>query len=83
MVLHVLKDGTELASVEGLVVPRTAARLAYDVMSRMNERRCFDEAIKIKKQGAEGDHGGRDSDMDSCRLLSRQPVESPADSVRD
>lgn len=37
MVRHIMHDGTALASIEGYIVPRTAARLAYEVLERMEE----------------------------------------------
>ena len=36
MIIHVLRDGRTVETVQGYVVPRTAARLAYELLERMN-----------------------------------------------
>lgn len=51
MVNHILADGTTVTSIEGYVVPITAARLAYEVMNRMNEGRRKYE-IENEKESA-------------------------------
>lgn len=42
MIIHVLRDGRTVESVKGYVVPRTAARLAYELLERMNGG-CYEE----------------------------------------
>lgn len=42
MIIHVLRDGRTVESVQGYVVPRTAARLAYELLERMNGG-CYEE----------------------------------------
>ena len=43
MIIHVLRDGRTVESVQGYVVPRTAARLAYELLERMNGGRGYEE----------------------------------------
>lgn len=43
MIIHVLSDGRTVESVHGYVVPRTAARLAYELLERMNGGKCYEE----------------------------------------
>lgn len=42
MIIHVLSDGRTVESVQGYVVPRTAARLAYELLERINGG-CYEE----------------------------------------
>ena len=42
MIIHILSDGRTVESVQSYVVPRTAARLAYELLERMNGG-CYEE----------------------------------------
>lgn len=46
MIVHILADGSTLETVEGYVVPRTAARLAYDILERLGGGRTNEEENK-------------------------------------
>lgn len=61
MIIHVLSDGRTLESVQGYVVPRTAARLAYELLERMNGG-CYEE---IKERDFENDNMDRRDNMDA------------------
>lgn len=68
MIVNVLSDGSTVASVEGFVVPRTAARLAYEVMQRMNEGGKHEE--ENEEQGLEGDNVGGCHNVDNCGVCA-------------
>lgn len=71
MITHVLHDGTTLSSVEGYIVPMTAARLAYDVMRRLEGGNEHGKKTEIEGCGVEDDHGVRGGDVSACGVLPR------------
>ena len=61
MIIHVLRDGRTVESVQGYVVPRTAARLAYELLERMNGG-CYEEN---EERDFENDNMDRRDSMDT------------------
>lgn len=67
MVKHVLSDGSEVASVEGFIVPPTAARLALEVLQRIEGGTHEEET---KKSNLEGDHMGGGDNVGACGVCA-------------
>ena len=66
MIIHVLRDGRTVESVQGYVVPRTAARLAYELLERMNGG-CYEEN---EERDFENDNMDRRDSMDTFGVLA-------------